>query len=63
MLSFLTFILANFNPNLYFGLLLSVGIFVAFISDAFLLPAVLLRFDKSEEHEADAEKAASCSKL
>ncbi|AJR05685.1 hypothetical protein C9J03_00825 [Photobacterium gaetbulicola] len=50
-LSFLTFILANFNPNLYFGLLLSVGIFVAFISDAFLLPAVLLRFDNNEEYE------------
>jgi predicted RND superfamily exporter protein len=55
-LSFLTFLLANFSPNLYFGVLLSIGIFVAFIADCLLLPAVLLRFDDKAKVPAVAEE-------
>jgi hypothetical protein len=49
MCSFLVFMMADFNPNFYFGLLISMIIFLALVADLTLTPSLLTWLDGKEK--------------
>ena len=46
---FLTFLLSDFSSTFYIGLLISITLLFALISDLFLLPILILAIDKNKE--------------
>ena len=46
---FLTFLLSDFSSTFYIGLLISITLLFALISDLFLLPILIIYFDKKKE--------------
>ena len=46
---FLTFLLSDFSSTFYIGLLISITLLFALVSDLFLLPILIIYFDKKKE--------------
>ena len=56
MCSFLVFMMADFSPNFYFGLLISMIIFLALVADLTLTPSLLTWLDGKNQPVGDSEK-------
>ena len=61
-LSFLVFAGADFLPNLYFGLLISMVIGLALLADLTLTPALLSWIDGRRDHATHAAHAARATR-
>lgn len=63
MCSFLVFVMADFSPNFYFGLLISMIIFLALIADLTLTPSLLTWLDSKKARGDSSSKSTDAEQL